>query len=853
MNKIKILTLVFCAWSFALPVIAQISIVPLPQEMREGKGAFTFSGDAYSIKIGTSSLEQRELLFQQLSDVISKQYGISLEKSSSESGIWVGNPARDNDLMVYMKENDLWPNDHIGDQGYILHVEKNRIVIAAQSDQGLFYGVQSLKQLIKGAVNDELPAYTIIDWPDLAYRGVMDDISRGPVPHMEFMKSQIRRFSEMKINMMSFYIEHIVKTKSHGDFAPSSGGISIEEWKELSDYAGNYHVQLVGSFQSLGHFEKILSFPQYSHLGETDRMLSPVREESSDFLIEVIREMLPAFGSRFFNVNGDEAWDLGRGNLKKYADSIGVARIYADHMNRLLEFIISQGKRPMMWGDITLQHPEVFEMLPEEVMFLTWDYSAYESFADFIDPVKNAGYDFMVCPGVLNSNRMMPDFNMSVINIRNFVNEGFEKGASGVLNTVWDDGGRHSFSRDWYGVAFGADQSWNPNKKPLDEFDHRFSKAIYGDPSLNYTKAIHKTNELAEFGATQEMTNSIMWKQLIPERGKDLKLNLGEWDEIESVIMEAKSMLAAFETVYYPMDVPFLEFTMDQYLYLANARKNLIAASKNYALACHLQNEDRSKGRNHLITCLNNIVDSKQVLTDLKNRLQILWLHENRMHWYDQALEPYKVEIENYSELEGLVENAIKDFDQGHYLPSPQDIRLAIYEQEGRYFSYWLTCGPFHIENEYGPKPDFLEPPGGEAEVKPYPGLRFTAENGKEFMWDKYDSPTPAEINLKEYYEKNTDAVAYAYCRIESPVDKLVKATFGSNDGIVIYCNGQKVFQIHEKRSLIPDENEVTLPLKAGNNHILLKIDQWKGGWGFSFRLPEENVRNHKQKYKIIE
>jgi tetratricopeptide (TPR) repeat protein len=506
-----------------------------------------------------------------------------------------------------------------------------------------------------------------------------------------------------------------------------------------------------------------------------------------------------------------------------------------------------------MWGDITLQHPKVFEMLPEEVMFLTWDYSAYESFADFIDPVKNAGFDFMVCPGVLNSNRMMPDFNMSVINIRNFVNEGFEKGASGVLNTVWDDGGRHAFSRDWYGVAFGADQSWNPNKKPLDDFDHRFSIAIYGDQDMNYTKAIHKMNELAAFGATQEMTNTIMWKQLIPERGEDLTLNLSEWDDIEAVVKEAKSLLAAFETAYYPMEIPFLEFTMDQYLYLANARRNLIAAAKNYAMACNLQSENHTEARNHLIIALDKIIDSRKALTNLKNRLQILWLKENHMHWYDQAMEPYQDKIENYADLEKLLEKAIEDFDQGHYLPSPQNIRLAIYEQEGRYFSYWLTCGPFHIDKEYGPKPDFLKPLGGETEVIPYPGLRFTAENGREYMWDKYDSPTPAEINLKEYYEKNTDAVAYAYCRIESPVAQNVKATFGSNDGIVIYCNGEKVFQIHEKRSLIPDENEVSLPLKAGKNHLLLKIDQWKGGWGFSFRLPEENIRNHKQKYKIIE
>ena len=46
------------------------------------------------------------------------------------------------------------------------------------------------------------------------------------------MKYQIRRLAELKINFFSFYIEHVVKTEKHPEFAPANGGISIEEWKE---------------------------------------------------------------------------------------------------------------------------------------------------------------------------------------------------------------------------------------------------------------------------------------------------------------------------------------------------------------------------------------------------------------------------------------------------------------------------------------------------------------------------------------------------------------------------------------------------------------------------------------------
>ena len=76
-------------------------------------------------------------------------------------------------------------------------------------------------------------------------RVVMDDISRGPIPSNEYIKQQIRRYSELKINHMSYYIEHVVKTKSHPGFAPD-GGITVEEFQEISDYAADYHITVIG-------------------------------------------------------------------------------------------------------------------------------------------------------------------------------------------------------------------------------------------------------------------------------------------------------------------------------------------------------------------------------------------------------------------------------------------------------------------------------------------------------------------------------------------------------------------------------------------------------------------------------
>jgi hypothetical protein len=849
----RTLLLVFLSAILIVSARAQTPVVPLPQQVIEGRGNFVITKQDLKIEITSVSSSQKQLIFEQIQSALRISHEVTASQVENGANIWIGNPEDNRQLMNALKGENLWPSEMIGDEGYILLITTNRIIIAGNTEKGIFYGVQSLKQLIRASQDGRIPAKTIIDWPAMPYRAVMDDISRGPVTNTQYIKEQIIRFSEMKINLMSFYIEHIVKTKEHGSFAPADGGITIEEWKQLSDFAKDYHVELIGSFQTLGHFENILSFPQYAHLGETHRMLSPVNPQSIEFLKEVIGEMIPAFSSDFFNINGDEAWDLTRGSLQQLADSIGGAGIYSGHMNPVINFIKENQKKILMWGDIILQYPELLQMLPDDVTILTWNYSPSDSFASFIDPIKEAGFDFFVCPGVLNSSRLIPDFRMTTTNIRNFVNEGYRKGAKGVFNTVWDDGGLHSFNRTWYGVAYGADQSWNPNQMPVSDFDQRYSLGIYGDPSLSYTNALHKLNELTDYSHTQGMYGSIFFHSIIPARDASLTINMNEWDEIDETARLAAEYLEGNQQGYYPDDADYLQFTANQYRYLALSRKNLVEAASWYSEALMQQTHENILARDLLIRSLDKVIETRESIQRLQNRFGVLWLKENRMYWYDRAMEQYQIMIDDFTDLQINLEYAIRDFDQGHYLPSPTTIQLAIVEKSGTFFNYWLMTGPFHIESPDGPKPDFLIPAGGEESATPTAGLTFTDADGLSRMWDKYDFPPGSEIDLLPVFEKNTKALIYAYCQIISPDERSVLASMGSNDGIAVFLNGDKLFEIYSKRSVIPDENQVILPLKAGTNHLLLKIDQWQGGWGFSFRLPEVTIRNHKHKYRVIQ
>ncbi len=832
-----------------LPVIPQPQVAEVGKgNFRPAQGPFTLrvaAGDTAGLMLPVSQLQQAFALKFQTTPGLIKQ---------GQPTIWMGLPEEDQDFKAHCQNLKIWPENRLGEEGYALLIRAKQIVLAAKNKTGLFYGVQTLKQLLRGyPAENTVPQLKIVDWPSLKYRAVMDDISRGPVPTLAFLKSQVRRFSELKINMMNYYVEHVVSTQSHGGFAPADGSISIREWKELADYADAHHIELVGSFQSLGHFSKILSHPRYRELGQTHRMLIPGDPKSTGFIKDVIKEMLPAFNSGFFNVFGDEAWDLVRGRSGKLPDSISIGRLYANHMLPIYKALKQQGKRMMLTADMPIQYPEIFEIIPKDVMMLTWDYGARESFADWIDPVKKAGFEFLVCPGVLNSNRLMPDFDMTVANIRNFVNEGKDKGAAGVFNTVWDDGGRHFFSKDWYGVAYGADQSWNPNRLPTAQFDKRFDRAVYGDESGGISAMIHELNKMSKLAPTQEMNNNILWNTLIPERGDRINLNTADWQEVLNLTQKSESLLNQAKTTSYEDDLPFWQFTIDQYQYLANSRMHLLKAADQYRESVLLQKSNPAYSRELLIDALNEVITAKTDLVALVQTLEILWLRENRSYWLDHAKSKYTEKIDHFTALQSLLVAAIEDFDKGLFLPPPTEVRLAISEVKGQYFQYWLLAGSFTINKPEGRKPDFLTGIGGEQKARPAPGMSFKGKNGEVYSWMKYNSPRSTEINLKQVFEKNTEVLAYAYCTIESPGEQEVRVTVGSNDGIEVICNGNSVFQKFAKRSLIPDEDEFMLPLKAGKNHVLLKIDQWQAGWGFSFRLPDHLVRNHKHKYKLLE
>lgn len=358
-------------------------------------------------------------------------------------------------------------HERIGEQGYFLTVSERSIEIRACSDVGLFYGYQTLRQLLRQALLDfadapQLSTLEITDFPALAYRGWMDDISRGPIPTVAFIKEQIRTLSAYKLNCMTLYTEHTYRASSGSEYAPE-GSLTAEEIADIQAFAKRYHVEVIGNQQAFAHSEKILQHPKYKKLADTKYNFNPALEETYQFFDTLLSELSQTYHSSIFHINGDETDGLGTGTAKAFVDSIGGKQAaYLYHISRIGDILKRNGKRMMMWGDIIGHEPAAIRQLPEDVILVAWSYDAREDFREMLQPIQSSGREFFVAPGVSCWHTPFPDHHTYVGNIANLLRDGVQMGATGMLNTAWDDAGESLFTGTWHAQLWGAEMAWHP-------------------------------------------------------------------------------------------------------------------------------------------------------------------------------------------------------------------------------------------------------------------------------------------------------------------------------------------------------------------------------------------------------
>lgn len=148
-------------------------------------------------------------------------------------------------------------------------------------------------------------------------------------------------------------------------------------------------------------------------------------------------------------------------------------------------------------------------------------------------------------------------------------------------------------------------------------------------------------------------------------------------------------------------------------------------------------------------------------------------------------------------------------------------------KNRGNFWTSWWLIGPFANPGETGLQTEY--PPETEFDST----RTCTGLDGEVLSWQRYANPASGYINFKHIFKKSEVGVAYACRQFSAQSDTVLTFGFGSNDGIRAWLNGKMILDHPAKRLAAPNQGIVQTAVRKGENTLLLKIDQFGGGWGF--------------------
>ena len=180
-------------------------------------------------------------------------------------------------------------------ESYALDVRPDEIVCAAKDPAGLFYGLQTLCQLIRAnRQGDTLPCLQIRDWPSLRWRCFQDDLTRGPSSTLDTLKFEASLASYLKLNLMTYYMEYQFAFKKHPNIGPTNGSLhpaGVVGPGGVCEAAAPRCSGQPAVFRPLRPDPEAI--PNTPRLRETPDVLTPVREETYRFLDDLYSEVCP--------------------------------------------------------------------------------------------------------------------------------------------------------------------------------------------------------------------------------------------------------------------------------------------------------------------------------------------------------------------------------------------------------------------------------------------------------------------------------------------------------------------------------------------------------------------------------
>jgi hexosaminidase len=571
------------------------------------------------------------------------------------------------------------------DEGYVIVIGEKETSIIAASSAGIFYGVQTFKQLLPlPGAKPILPMGTVRDWPAMKYRGIQDDLSRGPVPTLEFQKHQIRIFAAYKANFYSPYFEHTLLYPDHPMPAPLGGAMTPADVLELVLYARQYHITIVPEQEAFGHLHHVLKYDLYSDVAETPHghVLAPGQPGSLPLIKDWFTTIAQEFPSPFLHIGADETNDLGKGLTAQQVKDRGYGPVYVDFLKQIHDELTPLHRRLLFWGDIGGQDPKAVAGLPKDMIAVPWNYDNLKSFDNMIEPFVKAGIETWIGDGDANWGEVYPQAKTAFGNIQGFVRDGQRFGSTGSLTTVWDDDGEGLFNMNWYTVLFGAVAAWQPGESSIADYQNAFGPIFHGDSSGKINDA--EKEIMAAFDALSQAkidinSDDLFWLDPWSEQGQAVAARLlpqapalrRHAEQAIVLVAQARSAnpglkeadaLNAIDLGARRLDLIGMKFELT--LEIADAYAQALARPHDKEHDDDTQNIlDEIAGNN------GRCEDLRDAYSALKTEYSQVWLGENRPWWLNNVTVRYDIAIEEWQRRGIRIQTAAWDFGNGKPLP----------------------------------------------------------------------------------------------------------------------------------------------------------------------------------------
>jgi len=585
-----------------------LHVIPYPQQVKIGGKDFIFR-NTINIVLDKNYSDTDRQTAEQLKKELEEKWGLKVGiNNNSGAGI-----------IILTRINIA---KSFEDQGYILRTNGNVLTISAKSEVGLFYGVQTFFQLIIKANNEILiPAMEITDWPDVAIRAVHYD-TKHHQDRSGYVKRFIRDLSRYKINMLVWEWEDKFAYKSHPEIG-APGAFTMEEMREFTRYAREYHIELVPLVQGLGHVSYILKWPQYRGLREvadSDWEFCPLKEGTYELLFDLWDEAIKATPeSKYIHIGSDETFELGHCiECQAKVQEIGKSGLYhlfankaAKHLKRSRKVMLWE--RPMGWE---MNSSPIKGVKPNNNLILTESYSYATPDFRYTKEARSMGFEvFMYDPNPGIEPLFLPyhfkkrggkRVSGSLKNSYDFLSSGSKsKVFDGMINTSWDDSGLHN--QMWMlSFVTSAQYSWNGQSPSLEEFETSYFANYYGNKVVDMKELYEILNEGAYYYAATFERN--VWhhgdigKTHLPDlpRGQYIEYDL-YWNKeyknmVNKSLMQLEKMQRALQIIdtnkildldhsydfeIYESIVKLIEHTCKTYLDLSRLEETIKEAHGN--------------------------------------------------------------------------------------------------------------------------------------------------------------------------------------------------------------------------------------------------------------------------------